>query len=185
MPPKKQEEVVEEPLEEVVVDPPTGTDFYRYLDNADLTYEGGYTTFDPNPPVEEPEPGKKDPKAAKGKKDATPERPETPQEPPRLVREGEGTYSDGRIECSGGWEKDTVHGKATVKYKGGATYEGEWDQGQYHGHGKYTWADGSWYEGSWCRNCFHGQGKYFNKTTNKTYEGQYYNGAGPGFYSQA
>eukprot|EP00976_Prorocentrum_cordatum_P060421 1175883-Prorocentrum_minimum.AAC.4 len=185
MPPKKEEVVPDEEPEPEIVDPPSGTDFYRYLEKPELTYEGSYDTFDPNPPPKEndDEKGKKDTKAKGKKGDVSPE-PETPHVPPRLVRSGEGNYSDGSIQCSGGWDKDIVHGTATIKYQSGAVYEGGWNQGKYSGHGKYTWADGSWYEGSWYNNFFHGQGKYYNATRNQTYEGQYYNGAGPGLYSQ-
>jgi len=189
MPSKVKDVVVEDEEPAPHVDPPQGTDFYRYLATPVVTYEGGYTTWPP-PPVEvedkdDDKKGKKDAKGGKGKKGVVEEEVPEVVDPPRLVKSGEGTYSDGIIHCSGSWDQDSLHGKATFQFPSGCIYEGEWDHGIFQGMGKYSWPDGSWYEGGWYQNKFHGMGKYFNQNLDRMYEGQYYNGAGPGFYIQA
>eukprot|EP00241_Pyramimonas_parkeae_P022396 CAMPEP_0114297716 /NCGR_PEP_ID=MMETSP0059-20121206/12007_1 /TAXON_ID=36894 /ORGANISM="Pyramimonas parkeae, Strain CCMP726" /LENGTH=199 /DNA_ID=CAMNT_0001419977 /DNA_START=75 /DNA_END=674 /DNA_ORIENTATION=+ len=197
-PKKKVDKPVEEPVEEVPVgDPLSGTDFFRYVQSPHVTYEGGYDTYTPPPdpalaPVVEVETkkdkkGKKDDKAAKVPKGskAVDEEPPVSTEPARLVKQGFGTYNDENVYYRGDWEVDMPNGQGSLKYPSGATYEGQLDNGRYQGNGKYTWPDGSWYDGGWMFNKFHGMGKFFDQSKDKTFEGQYYNGAGPGFYGQS
>mmetsp|Transcript_29218 Transcript_29218/g.40363 ORF Transcript_29218/g.40363 Transcript_29218/m.40363 type:complete len:206 (+) Transcript_29218:188-805(+) len=198
-PAKKAESVAvaEELVEEEI--PSSGTDFFRYLPPVSLVYEGSFDTYTPPPPepasVEAPpadtggkksKTDRKDSKASKEAKRsqtaALDELAAVNEVPAHLVKHGEGTYNDGEVYYSGQFDTDVVHGQGLFKYPSGASYEGQWNQGKYEGIGKYTWSDGCWYEGGWLNNNMHGMGKYFNKNTNTFYGGQYYNGAGPGFY---
>lgn len=106
------------------VDPPQGTDFYRYLATPAVTYEGGYNTWPP-PPVEVEEKeddkkGKKDAKGGKGKKGVVEEEvPEVVADPPRLVKTVRTFCSrllhvnKGQTECHGTYQSRQACSKRT------------------------------------------------------------------------
>eukprot|EP00798_Chlamydomonas_sp_ICE-L_P030534 gene30534-35563_t len=52
-----------------------------------------------------------------------------------------------------------------------------------YGKGKYAWSDGQLYEGQWADNKMHGLGVYTDTSGHK-WEGQFYNGSGPGLTLQ-
>lgn len=136
----------------------------------------------PEPPAEESLPV-----PAKGKAKGAPveaELPATPTEPPKRVRQGHGVYSDGAVLYKGQFEADVVDREGEVKCASGASYAGGFDKGIYHGQGKYTWPNGSCYEGGWRQGVMHGAGTFHCAESDKTFAGQYYNGAGPGFFGQ-
>jgi len=169
------------PPEPEKLDPNTGRDFFRYQDTPNVTYEGTYDTH-PKPPEK---PAEEAPPPAKGAKAAPPPMElEEPAEPPSRVRQGPGVYSDGAIYFKGEFEVDGVDRQGLLKCASGASYEGGFDKGIYHGQGKYTWPDGSRYEGGWRQGVMHGTGTYHCTQRDETFHGQYYNGAGPGFFGQ-
>mmetsp|Transcript_13475 Transcript_13475/g.18460 ORF Transcript_13475/g.18460 Transcript_13475/m.18460 type:complete len:168 (-) Transcript_13475:124-627(-) len=128
-----------------------GTDFFRYVQNPSVTYEGSYETLEDEGGTEKV-----------------------------LFRHGNfGRYTNTDVTCEGSWHKDVLFGSCKVQYPSGATYQGECVEGQYHGIGKYTWADGSWYQGNWFHNRFHGEGEYHDKK-GQHWKGKYYNNEGPG-----
>ena len=136
----------------------------------------------PKPPEK---PAEEAPPPAKGAKAAPPPMElEEPAEPPSRVRQGPGVYSDGAIYFKGEFEVDGVDRQGLLKCASGASYEGGFDKGIYHGQGKYTWPDGSRYEGGWRQGVMHGTGTYHCTQRDETFHGQYYNGAGPGFFGQ-
>jgi hypothetical protein len=58
----------------------------------------------------------------------------------------------------GEWKDDDHHGKGTVFYANGATYEGDWICGKMHGTGTLTAPNGTKYEGGFKDNLPHGKG---------------------------
>ena len=54
-----------------------------------------------------------------------------------------------KIDYVGELVNDKPHGKGTITYENGDSYEGEWKEGKKHGKGTLTTSAGGKYEGEW------------------------------------
>ena len=50
------------------------------------------------------------------------------------------------------------HGKGTIEFPDGGSYEGDWVDGLRHGQGTASFANGDVYVGEWQNDMMHGQG---------------------------
>ena len=66
-----------------------------------------------------------------------------------------------KIDYVGELVNDKPHGKGTITYENGDSYEGEWKEGKKHGKGTLTTSAGGKYEGEWKEGKKHGQGTLF------------------------
>ena len=75
-------------------------------------------------------------------------------------RHGKGsiTYPDG-ASYEGDWHNDWRHGHGEYKYTDGTWYKGQWEMGNRQGEGLCTYADGNMFQGSWVSNLPHGKGQ--------------------------
>ena len=75
-------------------------------------------------------------------------------------RHGKGsiTYPDG-ASYEGDWHNDWRHGHGEYKYTDGTWYKGQWEMGNRQGEGLCTYADGNMFQGSWVANLPHGKGQ--------------------------
>uniref|UniRef100_A0A6U4ZSS2 MORN repeat-containing protein 5 n=1 Tax=Hemiselmis andersenii TaxID=464988 RepID=A0A6U4ZSS2_HEMAN len=68
-----------------------------------------------------------------------------------------------------------MHGKGTMWFEDGATYDGQWVNGKMSGKGMMTYEDGATYEGQWEDDVMHGKGTY-TFPSKAVYVGDYRNG---------
>ena len=75
-------------------------------------------------------------------------------------RHGKGSiiYPDG-ASYEGDWHNDWRHGHGEYKYTDGTWYKGQWEMGNRQGEGLCTYADGNMFQGSWVANLPHGKGQ--------------------------
>jgi hypothetical protein len=142
---------------------------FYYPNGAQYSGEWKLLIKDVPPPVE-------DKKAAKPKKD---DPPLPPTEPPKRVRHGKGTYTEGKFVYTGDFVEDTITGTGRFSYPSEAKYQGQWVNGAYEGQGTYSWPDGRSYTGSWVANKMHGHG-VFTDASGQKWEGTFHQGSGPG-----
>ena len=70
------------------------------------------------------------------------------------------TYENGD-SYEGEWKEGKKHGKGTLTTSAGGKYEGEWKDDEMEGQGTYTWPNGDKYVGGWKEGKKHGQGTLF------------------------
>mmetsp|Transcript_7449 Transcript_7449/g.19085 ORF Transcript_7449/g.19085 Transcript_7449/m.19085 type:complete len:231 (-) Transcript_7449:38-730(-) len=73
-----------------------------------------------------------------------------------------------------------MHGKGTMWFEDGATYDGEWENGKMSGRGMMTYEDGATYDGEWLEDEMSGKGKY-TFPSGAVYQGAYKDGERNGF----
>jgi len=72
------------------------------------------------------------------------------------VNDGKEKKGQGEVEMLAG----LLHGKATIKWSDGNSYDGYYKAGLKEGKGIYKWADGSSYAGEWKNSNMEGRGTY-------------------------
>ena len=71
---------------------------------------------------------------------------------------GEGSYTCGEFQYSGGWVNDTMTGVGTLDLADGTRYTGGFSSNAYHGQGVLVYPSGEMYEGEWDTHVRHGVG---------------------------
>jgi len=65
------------------------------------------------------------------------------------------------------------HGKGTMRFPSGESYEGEWQEGKAHGSGKFRYKSGAEYEGEWNSNVKEGWGTLRLPSGRVAYKGEW------------